>query len=141
MIYFYALCIILVCMDAINTYLPGNIKLLRNTYNLTQQELGGILNVSRVIVQKYEQGQNPPIEVLLLLCRHFELDVNTFCTLNLKETGIKGAQLSNTASIKGMIEQQLTTFINSTQQEQVAMYRQLCFDHQTLLRISLPTGK
>jgi len=128
-------------MEAINTYLPSNIKLLRKTYNLTQQELGGILGVSRVIIQKYEQNQNPPIEVLLLLCKHFDLEVNTFCTIDLKETGIQGAQLNNTQSTKDIIEQQLNAFMSSTKEEQVAMYKQLCFDHQTLLRLSLPAGK
>lgn len=48
--------------------LPESIKLIRETWRFTQEEMAELLGVSRARLMNYERGQNmPPIELLILL--------------------------------------------------------------------------
>jgi len=124
-----------------NIFIHSNIKLLRKGYNISQQELGRMLGVSKAVILKYEQGQEPPISIIVQLCHRFRLDVTAFCTVDLTQTGIQGAQGVNGKVSLQALEQQMQHYFKSNEQERAAMYRQLCFDHQALVRLLVPGVK
>jgi transcriptional regulator with XRE-family HTH domain len=51
----------------------GLIKQSRKKANLSQEELGKLLNLSRITIQNVESGRNATMDTMLLLMRHFEL--------------------------------------------------------------------
>ena len=59
--------------------LGEKIKLLRKSKNLTQNELGKLLNVSFQAVSKWEKNvSQPDIETIKKICEIFEINVDNF---------------------------------------------------------------
>lgn len=59
--------------------LGNRIKTLRKERGLTQQQLGKLINVTKVSICCYENGtRNPTLQTLLDLARVFGVDVNYF---------------------------------------------------------------
>jgi transcriptional regulator with XRE-family HTH domain len=49
------------------------VKILRDRENLTQEQLGNKLGMSRLTIQKLEAGKNPTIDTLLKILQYFDL--------------------------------------------------------------------
>ena len=67
-------------------YIHTNIRLLRKSSGLTQEELARCLKKHTVSISDYEKGKStPPIDVALQLCEIFGVDLNQLVTQNLEE--------------------------------------------------------
>lgn len=65
-------------------YLADNIKLLRQRTGMTQADLSAKLGKTSVTISDYEKGKSaPPLDVLLLLCDIFQVDLNSLVLANL----------------------------------------------------------
>jgi len=49
----------------------------RQSYKMSQEELGEILSLSRYTIQKFEKGKNATLDTVLKIANHFEL-LNSF---------------------------------------------------------------
>jgi len=79
------------------TYIAENIKNLRNSKNVTQEELAAYLNISFQSVSKWERGENiPDIQTLAALSNYF--DVTTDELLGMEK--IRGDFFTNEFHIK-----------------------------------------
>lgn len=59
--------------------LGKRLKMLRKEKNMTQQELGELINVTKVSICCYEKGtRTPTLETLVELANVFQVDVNYF---------------------------------------------------------------
>ena len=60
-----------------NNSFSKNIKMIRKDYNLTQEELGNILGISKVQISYYERGiSHPKLDFILQFAEYFELPLN-----------------------------------------------------------------
>ena len=57
----------------IKVQIGQTVRVLRKNNKLTQQELGDLLNLSRITIQNLEAGKNFTIDTLLLVLQHFDL--------------------------------------------------------------------
>ena len=53
------------------------VKLLRKKQNLTQEELGNKLNLSRITIQNLESGKNATMDTMFIVMQYFEI-LNSF---------------------------------------------------------------
>jgi transcriptional regulator with XRE-family HTH domain len=49
------------------------VRILRKNHHLSQEELAGLLNLSRLTIQNLESGKNFTIDTLLKILQHFDL--------------------------------------------------------------------
>lgn len=45
----------------------------RQSYKMSQEELGEVLSLSRYTIQKFENGKNATLDTVLKIANHFEL--------------------------------------------------------------------
>ena len=61
-----------------NIYIGENIKRLRMTKDITQEQLAEFLNISNVAVSKWERGETyPDISLLPVLAKYFDVTIDT----------------------------------------------------------------
>ncbi len=61
-----------------NIYVGENIKRLRATKNVTQEQLAEFLNISNVAISKWERGETyPDIALLPVLAKYFDVTIDT----------------------------------------------------------------
>lgn len=94
----------------------GKLKEARHNRNLTQDEFGKLLNVSRVTVIRWENGQREPdLETLALASSLFDIDISpqTVQDCNIKEVNKHNHKLYEL--LDGASEQQLDFVYNLLQ--------------------------
>ncbi|EMA6344845.1 helix-turn-helix transcriptional regulator [Bacillus cytotoxicus] len=60
------------------------LKKMRNSYGLTQEELGNKLNLSRGQIKNYENGFEPDLETLDRIASYFNVPVDILLNRNIK---------------------------------------------------------
>lgn len=75
----------------------NNIKTLRNSLNLSQQEFGDLFSLSRGSIGSYEEGRaDPKIESLVKISNHFNLPIDDLLKKKLNPKGVfESEQISN----------------------------------------------
>lgn len=70
-------------------YLKSNIRHLRRLVRLKQSDLGEQIGKTKEVISAYERGINtPPLEVLIELCRVFEVNLDELVFANLEKEGL-----------------------------------------------------
>ncbi len=70
-------------------HISRNIRLLRKTKGLTQEELSQKLDKSYITIGDYERGKTlPPLNVVLDLCNLFEVDIATLVLRDIEKEGL-----------------------------------------------------
>jgi len=88
-----------------------NLKQLRKSNQLSQEELAEILNVSRQAVSKWEQGIGyPEVETLLLLSRKLSISLNSLMATEItQESNTEKKNATGTITITSPIERVIAT--------------------------------
>ncbi len=101
-------------------YLGENLKYLRKTNGLTQEELAGKLNIKRSAIGAYEEGRaTPKISVLQQLASLFRISIDNLVGQSFKETGIP--ELSNNTDIHGKNIRIITAVVNKENKEHITL--------------------
>lgn len=70
-------------------YLSDNLKYLRKQKEISADELAKIINKSRMTIFDYESGRSsPPVSILLILCKFYDIDLNSLVLSNLQNEQI-----------------------------------------------------
>ncbi|WP_163711927.1 XRE family transcriptional regulator [Mangrovibacterium lignilyticum] len=70
-------------------FLPDNLKYLRQSQQMTQQDLADVLNLKRSLIGAYEEGRaTPKILVIQQIAAHFNLTLDQFISSDLKAVGV-----------------------------------------------------
>lgn len=77
-------------------YLSENLKYLRKLKEVSASDLAKIIKKSPMTVFDYESGRSsPPVSILLILSRYYDLDLNSLVLSNLQSKGIKELPVVN----------------------------------------------
>ena len=69
-----------------NIQLSNNLRYLRKQYQLTQDQMGGILNISRQAYSNYEtSNRTPDLDTLLFLSNFYKVTLDELILANLKD--------------------------------------------------------
>lgn len=80
-----------------------NLKKLRTAYNLTQQELGAKVGLSKAVISKYENGLGyPTFNVLIRIASYFNVTTDYLL-------GVSGGK---TIDVSGLNDHEIATIIN-----------------------------
>ena len=79
-----------------NIYIGENIKRLRTTKDITQEQLADFLNISNVAVSKWERGETyPDISLLPVLAKYFDVTIDTLMGYDAIEIKEKVMEIKN----------------------------------------------
>lgn len=77
-------------------YLSQNIRYLRKKVQYSQTELGQRANKTKEVISTYERGvTTPPLEVLISLCKLFEVSLDDMVFRDLEKEGRSGKPAFN----------------------------------------------
>ncbi len=66
-----------------------NLRFLRNSHKMTQEDIGNLLNVTQKRVSEYEEGERPlEIEKLVKIANHFWLTLDQLVKEDLSKEGV-----------------------------------------------------
>ncbi len=83
-------------------FIMNKIKLLRNEFNMSQEELASKLNLSKGIISLYENGdRKPSLEVLFKLSEIFDCSIDYLVGKSdiKKPEGIKNTKITNNSGL------------------------------------------
>ena len=83
-------------MPAVNIQLANNLRYLRKKFDLNQQKMEDVLNISRQAYSNYERGERTPdLDALVRLSRFYDISIDDLVLRDLRSTDL---------SFKGMKE-------------------------------------
>lgn len=73
-------------------YISKNLKYLRVSKKINQEEVGNILGKKKAVVSQYERGSTlPPIDVLIQMTQLFEVSLDDLIFRNIEKEGTSAA--------------------------------------------------
>jgi len=78
-------------------YISKNLKYLRVSKKINQEEVANILGKKKAVVSQYERGASlPPSDVLVKLAQLFEVSLDDFVFRDIEKEGTSGAPVKPT---------------------------------------------
>lgn len=103
-------------------YLGQNIRYLRKLKKITQTELGELLSKTHTVVGGYENGKTlPPLDVILEMCKIFEVDLTDFVLTNMAAVDYQPPELKKQAPNYELLNELLLKRVRQLEQEFKAM--------------------
>lgn len=86
---------------------PNNLKILRNQYSMTMEELGNHINVSKQTISKYEKGLvDPNFHTLISISTVFDCSLDTLVFGNIE----KDNSNPNLFALENLIDKEFSNF-------------------------------
>ncbi len=108
-------------MKEASIFLGSNIKYLRNKEKISQQQLAGILSITRAKLNSYENGvaQNAPVALLADLADYFKLTIDTLVRKDLSRLSEHHLGIMQREYASGQNLRVLSTTVNSDNKENI----------------------
>ena len=108
-----------------NNFFGSNLRVLREKRKRSQQDMADFIGIKRSILNNYEHGlSNPSIDNLLTISEYFNININTFLTVDFKK--LSGSQLSELEKgldmyMKGSNLRVLATTVNDKNEDNLEL--------------------
>ncbi|MFY0689130.1 MAG: helix-turn-helix transcriptional regulator [Cyclobacteriaceae bacterium] len=100
-----------------HNYISKNIKTLRKRLDYTSDQFGALFDLSGSNIRSYEKGANPKLQVYLDMMKHYGLDPEKFCDLDMELHDVsRGAVPSDTEENKPVNLQYVSQFVPDVKQ-------------------------